>query len=264
MPTSRRRRGTFDNHLAIINNYCKSKATIYENINDKYSTVHHKPNNCNSWDCEECRKRKASLLKSRIKAGITEQSWKLLTLTVDPKKVSLHDSLLQFSTWWDVFLKRLRRKFPDIQFIKVLEFQTNGYPHLHIILNKYIYKPWIIKNWTNIGGGQIVDIKPIKNTSVASYVSCYLSGSNEKHIEHNSKFWYYALRRFSFSRNFPLRPWIRRTVVYYSALDWDCSSQRFDVVCNFIINTHVFIAVRTKTYMKYINLRAPGAQIERC
>jgi len=263
-PKTRTHRGTYDSHLRAIDKYCKSKATVYENESDNYNTVKLHANHCNSWDCEECRIRKASILKSRVKAGITKQSWRLLTLTLDPKRISLTASLQNFSQLWDVFLKRVKRLCPDLQYIKVVEFQESGYPHIHVIINKYIFHVIIRQIWTELGGGSIVDIRPIRTKQIANYICGYLSQDRNKHAKHNHQFYDYSLRRFSFSRNFPIKPWEKRTTIYCSDIDWLDGINVYNEVCNIISSENVFIAVRTKNYMKYINLYNDHSLIKKC
>lgn len=263
IPEKRTRRGTYEQHLKAIRAYCKSQAVIYDNTNHHGGTIHKKPNNCNSWDCEPCRKKKASVLRSRIEAGTQKQSWKLLTLTIDPKRTSLAESLSTLSHLWDCFAKRLRRRFPDIKFIRVVEFHKSGYPHLHLIVDQYIYKPWIVANWTSLGGGSIVDIQQIKSKNVGRYVAGYLSHKDHKHHEHDHQFYDYGLRRFNFSRNFPIRPWQKTTVVFCNGIDWDALGDCFDSVMENAYKSGVLFAVTKDKEIKYINLHSNGFDLRK-
>ncbi len=264
LPINRRNRGTFEDHLIAIKNYCKSQAVIYDIPNSSGGTIVHKPNNCNSWDCESCRKKKAFSLKSRIQAGIVKQSWRLLTLTLDPKTISLADSLRRLSHLWDIFSKALRRNYPDLKYIKVIEFHKSGYPHLHIIFNKYIPKAQISKLWVSRGGGEIIDIKQIKTKQIANYISGYLSHKDKKHHEHDHQFYDNSLRRFSFSRNFPLAPWEKRTISFCSGLDWDCSHDIFDNIIKIFYLSGAFFAVTKENEVKYINMHSNSYKITKC
>lgn len=259
-----RNRGTWDKHLKSIHNYCKSQAVMYDNTNHHGGTIIKKANNCNSWDCPECRKKKASILKSRIETGTAKQSWRLLTLTFDPKITSLPDSLSTCSHSWDLFVKRLKRQFPNIAWIKVLEFQKNGYPHFHMMVNKFIYKPWLKSAWIECGGGEIVDIKIIKSKNVARYVSGYLSHKDNKHHERDYQFFYYALRRFAFSRNFCIRPWHKTTLVFTRGIDFDCIGDYWNNVINLLYKDGGFFAVTKKNEIKYINLHSNSMKFLEC
>lgn len=262
-PTKRLRRGSFESHIKAIRNYCNSQAVIYDNTNHIGGTIHKHGNACNSWDCEPCRKKKASVLRSRIDSGINGQNWKLLTLTIDPKRTTLPESLNTLSHLWDQFSKRLRRRFKDLKYIRVVEFNKSGYPHLHLIIDQYIYKPWIIANWSDLGGGTIVDIQQIKGKNVGRYVSGYLSHKEKKHHEHDHQFYDYGLRRFNFSRNFPIKPWEKRTVVFCNGIDWDAAGDRFDSVIENCYKSGIIYAVTNSDKIKYINLHSNGFDIRK-
>jgi len=251
-------------HLQSIKNYCKSQAVIYDNTNQRGGTIHHKPNNCNSWDCPECRKKKAYTLRSRIQAGIVRQNWRLLTLTLDPKVISLPDSLTQLSRLWDIFSKAAKRRFPNLQYIKVVEFHKSGYPHLHIILNQYIPKALVRHLWSSRGGGEIVDIRAIKGKQIANYVSNYLSHKNKKHHEHDHQFYNNNLRRFSFSRNFPIKPWKKTTITHSFGIDWDSSRDMLDNIVKIHYRNGVFFAVTKENEIKYINLHSNSFITKKC
>ena len=256
--------GTYDEHKKRLERYCKSQATIYENQNPTHTTVHLKPNHCHSWDCECCRIKNAKRLTRRIKEGITAESWRLLTLTVDPNHVGISAAPEIITQMWDVFLKRVKRRYGNFKFIRVLEFQANGYPHLHVIMNLFLPHAYVKRVWTNLGGGKIVDIRAIKNQNIARYVGRYLSREKEKHAEHDHKFWDYSLRRYAFSRNFPLAPWEDRTTIFFSSMCWDCAPDFFNYVCDWLVNERVFVAVRGKTFMKYINLPLNSSKKTMC
>ena len=259
-----RNKGTWENHLKSISSYCKSQATMYDNTNHRGGTIVKKPNNCNSWDCPECRKKKASVLKSRITEGTVKQSWRLLTLTFDPKTITLQECLNTCSHSWDVFQKKLKRAFPDIAWIKVLEFQANGYPHYHIIVNKFISKSFLSWAWMSVGGGAILKIQKVKTKHISNYVSNYLSNKNKKHHERDYQFFYYALRRFAFSRNFHLRPWERTTVIFTRGIDFDCINDLWDNAIKLVYRSGVFYAVNKQNQIKYINLQSNSIKLREC
>jgi len=263
-PYSRRRRLDFLSHQAVIKRYCRSQATIYDNTNNLGGTINIKGNACNSWDCEYCRRIKSMRLKTRIDKGISKETWRFLTLTIDPKLTSKEDALLQISWWWDKFAKRLRRQFKDVKFIRVIEFHASGYPHLHVILNKYIYKPWIVANWCAVGGGKIVDIGRVKHAKVGKYVSGYLSHRDSKHHRHDEQFYSYSIRRFAFSRNFDIARWEKRTIIFTKGIDWDCSLDLFDCVVHNCYSKDVLFAVKTDKRIKYINLKSSKFKIVEC
>jgi hypothetical protein len=72
-----------------------------------------------------------------------------------------------------IYLKRHLGFSP--QYIRVLEFQKNGNPHLHILIDSYVKIEWIRKAWVAVGGGFMVDIRLIDVHQVSRYLSKYLT-----------------------------------------------------------------------------------------
>lgn len=132
---------------------------------------------CRCWGCQRCGPRKAGQYKHLIRNEAERLKLRrFLTLTLDPKKLSgqcpvsyLRDCFAKFRT----YLKRKYREAP--QYIAVLEFQKNGNPHLHILIDRFVDKRWIESIWQSVGGGQQIDIKLVDLHRVSRYLSKYLT-----------------------------------------------------------------------------------------
>jgi hypothetical protein len=131
--------------------------------------------NCKTWDCGFCGPRKAKRYKYAISS--TAEALKLnkfLTLTLDPKKIEgppvayLNKTFAKFR----VYLQRAGYK---ISYIRVLEFQQNGNPHFHFVIDKNIPFEWIQKAWQEVGGGMFVNIKYVDTHRISRYLSKYLT-----------------------------------------------------------------------------------------
>jgi hypothetical protein len=72
-----------------------------------------------------------------------------------------------------VYLQRTYGTAP--QYIRVLEFQQNGNPHFHILIDRYIDIEWIRNAWVAVGGGYMVNIKLVDIHRIGPYVSKYLT-----------------------------------------------------------------------------------------
>jgi hypothetical protein len=68
-----------------------------------------------------------------------------------------------------------REKRESITFIAVIEFQQNGYAHLHVLIDRYLRQQWIKRAWQAVGGGWRVDIRQVDVHRVSAYVSKYLT-----------------------------------------------------------------------------------------
>ncbi len=132
---------------------------------------------CKGWNCQICGPRKASKYRHSIK----EQALKLnldrfLTLTLDPKKCKPHNSLPHIKKSWAKFRISLKRKYGhSISFICIVEFQKNGYAHLHILVDRFIPQKWISHAWNSVGGGKIAFIERVELKSIAYYITKYLT-----------------------------------------------------------------------------------------
>jgi hypothetical protein len=85
-----------------------------------------------------------------------------------------------------------------IAYVAVLEFQKNGYAHLHVLIDRNLPFHWIQESWQALGGGKFVNIKPIDIHRVAPYLSKYLT----KEVLLSSL--YGKFRRFTTSRGIVL------------------------------------------------------------
>ena len=89
----------------------------------------------------------------------------------------------------DVFLKRLRRKYKDFQYVWVIEKQKRGAPHFHILTPFYVDKAWLNNAWNEIAntwqisaGYEKQNLLPnvIKVDNAGAYMSKYLSKEGHK------------------------------------------------------------------------------------
>ena len=135
---------------------------------------------CKSYNCPRCGPRKARRVRGRImQHSQTHNLQRMLTLTLDPKKTppgATQKELVQFlrELWrkMRVYLKRKLGRSP--KFIAVLEFQKNGNPHLHVLLDSYLPKEWLLHSWQSLGGG-FTDIRFVDVKFVAAYLAKYMT-----------------------------------------------------------------------------------------
>jgi hypothetical protein len=131
---------------------------------------------CKMWGCAHCGPKKAKRYKAAIRQiAEKEQLNRFLTLTLDPRKIS-GSPVRYLRRIFNKFRVYLLRKFGrSIKYIAVLEFQQNGNPHLHILVDRFIQQHWISQTWSALGGGRIVDIKFVDVHRISRYLSKYLT-----------------------------------------------------------------------------------------
>lgn len=132
--------------------------------------------NCKSWNCSYCGPRRAKRYKRAIREAAEALALqRLLTLTLDPAKIE-GDPVQYLNKLFAMLRVYLGRKYgTSIQYIRILEFQTNGNPHLHILIDRYIAREWIQSAWVAVGGGRMVDIRYVDVHRVSRYLSKYLT-----------------------------------------------------------------------------------------
>ena len=132
--------------------------------------------NCKCWNCSFCAPRKAKRIKRAIRVTAeAHQLCRFLTLTLDPAKI--HGDPVEYLNRIFAMLRvYLRRKYGAApQYIRVLEFQENGNPHFHILIDRYIAHQWIQAAWVAVGGGRQVDIRYVDVHRISHYLAKYLT-----------------------------------------------------------------------------------------
>jgi len=102
-----------------------------------------------------------------------------LTLTLDPKRFSSLAQAYGALLWgWNKISSAMRKKFPGVEFARVVEFQESGNPHLHVLVFgvNFIAIEWIRKLWEErYRLGEQINVKKIENEKGAiRYLLKYL------------------------------------------------------------------------------------------
>ena len=155
---------------------------------------------CKSRLCPTCAKIRRAQLISKFKyfrdCGRTIKLE--LTFTDDSPNPYLFPEY--YSHAWDLFLKRLRRRYPKIKYFRVVELQKSGIPHFHILLDHYIPHTWITETFPECGGGKINYIKTVDPGRAINYVLKYVTKSTVADIDLDRFFYMTGMRQFSTSR----------------------------------------------------------------
>jgi len=148
---------------------------------------------CKRWGCSHCGPRRITSLALRCKQARPNR---LLTLTVDTKlyltRREAYDSTRRKVT---ELASRIRRRFEEFEYIRILEVTKKGWPHYHLLVRSpYIPHNFLRDAWAELTGATIVDVRQMKKgNNVYFYVLKYLS--KQKVIP-------WTNRRVSWSRHF--------------------------------------------------------------
>lgn len=132
-------------------------------------------NTCNNWSCPVCGRRKVQHYAQKVAKA---EPNRLITLTVNPSRHSspreAFDSTRRKVT---ELATKLRRRYDEFEFFRVLEVTKKGWPHYHLITRSpYIPQPEISDLWNGLTGAPIVDVRQMKKTVQAYwYVVKYLA-----------------------------------------------------------------------------------------
>lgn len=132
---------------------------------------------CKCWDCAYCGPKKARRYRNAIRELAQAHNLRrFLTLTLDPVYMDHEDPVGYINeafAKWRIYLKR--KLGVSVVYIRILEFQKNGNPHFHILVDRFIPQPLIRNTWEAAGGGRMVFIKYVDIHRIARYLSKYLT-----------------------------------------------------------------------------------------
>jgi hypothetical protein len=103
---------------------------------------------------------------------------RLLTLTLDPSTAPRHpdDQHRYLTERWNALRTAINREHGDLSYIWIREEQDSGLPHIHVLVSRYLPQSWIKSRWSELGAGEIVDIRAVDRLEkVAHYVGKYLT-----------------------------------------------------------------------------------------
>lgn len=128
--------------------------------------------------------------------------WNLvLTLTVDPKTFSkLADEFALIMKGRNKLRSAIRRVYSDFVFVRVLEVQKTGRPHLHVLISgiHYIPKEWIVELWSRYRIGLQIHIGAIRRHDLRGL--CYVMKYIKKTARRSGKDLFYSSLLFASNR----------------------------------------------------------------
>lgn len=130
------------------------------------------PHLCKSNYCEICRPKNLIALRKMLYESLKHHRWRLVTLTFPDHSQDVLTQLQTLYKSFKRFVQRVRRVYPQIAFIRSIEIHQSGYPHVHMIVDKYIPIAMIQKHWHDVGGG-FVSIRNKKRGDKTSYTYTY-------------------------------------------------------------------------------------------
>lgn len=168
---------------------------------------------CKQWTCDYCAAKNAAIWAAFLseKLPLISEDWWLLTITADRYTRSKEASLKNIRDRIDILMKRVKRVFGEINYVRVYEkHPSSSAIHAHLIvsgLSPYVavgcsskLRPmaigvlkrstrngvWSVRTWFKktcgeIGMGYIIDVQQIENNPkvAVGYVTKYLTKSQQ-------------------------------------------------------------------------------------
>jgi hypothetical protein len=108
---------------------------------------------------------------------------RLLTLTVDPARFRDRETAHRdIGKAWNQLRTEIQQRYGSFSYVWVREEQDNGYPHLHVLVSRYLPQQNIAQAWDRIGAGEIVDIRQVNARKAGHYIAKYLAKDAMAHL----------------------------------------------------------------------------------
>jgi hypothetical protein len=197
---------TYSEHLREAK-YCGLQWRLLHlkpDFNEQFATNHKEwrliPAYCNSKACPRCAKLYFNRLRRRIDDISKFHNWRFFTLTSINDATTPYEKLEKLEESFRELRKKLKRKFPEFQYIAVKELSPSGMWHYHGLWNIFIEIEKLSEYWQSISGAYRVHLEKVRTAHGAvNYIFkyCYKSITNgtEREILFNSD-----KRKFTSSR----------------------------------------------------------------
>lgn len=148
---------------------------------------------CRRWSCRLCAETKIKRIACSVRRARPNR---LLTLTINPALYeSPRDAFEQTSKKVPLLIRKLRKKFGEVEYLRVTEVTKNGWPHYHLLVRSGYLPHAVVKAlWSEMTGAKIVDLRQVKQSFHAyQYLVKYLSKLHklewtERHVSMSKQF----------------------------------------------------------------------------
>ena len=138
---------------------------------------------CHSKACPHCARQKFSEIRRRLRTESITTKWRFFTLTSINSDATPHAKLEKLEDNFRELRKKLKRKFPELKYIKVIEMSPSGMWHIHGLWNIYIDIKLLSEYWEQISGAYRCYLEKVRRPAGAiSYIFkyCFKSIFNEQ------------------------------------------------------------------------------------
>jgi len=138
---------------------------------------------CDSWECEECAKKKQSQWVARAILGCQQirsngSAVQFVTITSHEKLLNFAATVAVFPHAWSKLYARMKRKKPTLAYLLITEQHKNGRLHAHFLTDVATTSRWMKDNARSCGLGYQAKVELVESDGkAAAYVSKYIGKS---------------------------------------------------------------------------------------
>lgn len=136
------------------------------------------PYRCSQWECRCCGYRMKMNLLEGIDRAVEERPElsRLLTLTTDPARFEdREEAHRQVGEAWNRLRSYIQSRYGSFSYIWVREEHENGFPHLHVLVSRFLPHGEVSAAWSRAGMAEIVDLRRVEARKAGHYIAKYLS-----------------------------------------------------------------------------------------
>lgn len=130
---------------------------------------------CKSYLCERCRPANYKFFRKKILRALDKTNYTFWTFsTTKPSEVT-PEFIETLQAGWRGFWNALRKHYPKLKYIKVLEISEHGQPHFHVIFSGYADFTIVNSLWKLHTGGCHTQFQRIDSHRVGYYMTKYIT-----------------------------------------------------------------------------------------
>jgi len=142
----------------------------------------------------------------------TRKIW-FMTLTTRDENQDREQALRDINAHWQTLLKRMRRRYGKVQYLRVIQFHRNGCPHIHALVDVGVSQTWVSDQWNELHNSPVVDVRFVDHSHVVNYIAKYISREILADRDAYALFGATGSRRYAFSQPAPPKLSKRRVQV---------------------------------------------------
>jgi hypothetical protein len=133
---------------------------------------------------------------------ISAKRYSFLTLTYDHKKYTPETAAMLLPDHIKEFFRLIRKRYKKVEYFWIVELTKNGYPHIHLIINQFLFWKVVRAIWYQVTGSKIIDIRSIPAGNLAGYVCKYVAKQEKQNQDQFSFIFSNISRLWNSSRGF--------------------------------------------------------------